>query len=253
MWLDTPCTAGARSATDWSERVKNGEQIGRRCTENWLQRIFKLHFYFDHDATNVNSVVFKDSKSAQKGGPKQGPWTLRSYSLRGHVCNLVVKYRILLHYGYYSQMYSMVQFCCNETKTEPPEHRQAYHRHSKSRLCCNDSLWELLELSRLTKLSVFTNKMFWLFGFSWLHLMGWRSCICCSCYHNTFKSLTFKSLCENKHFKQRVRLSCLPKPTVWWYSFGFIETKLDLVNNKPYWSRIPKYSIFNYQVTDMPP
>ena len=97
---------------------------------------------------------------------------------------------------YYSQMYSMVQFCCNETKTEPPEHRQAYHRHSKSRLCCNDSLWELLELLRLTKLSVFTNKMFWLFGFSWLHLMGWRSCICCSCYHNTFKSLTFKSLAK---------------------------------------------------------
>ena len=45
--LDTPCTAGARSAIDWSERVKNGEQIGRRCTENWLQRIIKLHFYFD--------------------------------------------------------------------------------------------------------------------------------------------------------------------------------------------------------------
>ena len=32
--LDTPCTAGARSAIDWSERVKNGEYIGRRCTEN---------------------------------------------------------------------------------------------------------------------------------------------------------------------------------------------------------------------------
>ena len=79
--LDTPCTAGARSAIDWSERVKNGEQIGRRCTENWLQRIPKLHFYFDHDATNVNSVVFKDSKSAQKGGPKTGPWTDRYYSL----------------------------------------------------------------------------------------------------------------------------------------------------------------------------
>ena len=54
---------------------------GRWCTENWHQRIPKLHFYFDHDATNVNSVVFKDSKSAQKGGPKTGPWTDRYYSL----------------------------------------------------------------------------------------------------------------------------------------------------------------------------
>ena len=47
----------------------------------WYQIIPKLHFYFDHDATNINSVIFKDSKSAQKGGPKTGPWTDRYYSL----------------------------------------------------------------------------------------------------------------------------------------------------------------------------
>ena len=79
--LDTPCTAGARSAIDWSERVKNREYIGRRCTENGLQRILKIHFYFDRDATNVNSVDFKGSKRVQKGGPKTGPWTDRYYSL----------------------------------------------------------------------------------------------------------------------------------------------------------------------------
>ena len=71
--LDTPCTAGARSAIGWSERVKNRECIGRRCTGNLLQRVLKSHFYFDRDATNVNSMVFRDSKSAQKDGPKTGP------------------------------------------------------------------------------------------------------------------------------------------------------------------------------------
>ena len=74
LWkiLDTPCTAGARSAIDWSERIKNGEYIGRRCTENWLQRIPKLHFYFDRDATNVNSVVFKKSKKVAINWSKKG-------------------------------------------------------------------------------------------------------------------------------------------------------------------------------------
>ena len=79
----TRYTVHERSAKrNWLVRKgENGEQTGRRCTENWLQRIPKLHFYFDRDATNVNSVVFKDSKSAQKGGPKTGPWTDRFYSL----------------------------------------------------------------------------------------------------------------------------------------------------------------------------
>ena len=41
----------------------------------------QIALLFWSDATNVNSVVFKDSKGVQKGGPKTGPWTDRYYSL----------------------------------------------------------------------------------------------------------------------------------------------------------------------------
>ena len=52
---------------------ENGDFFGRRCTENGLQWILKLHFYFDPDATNVNSVDFKDPKRVQKGVQKRVP------------------------------------------------------------------------------------------------------------------------------------------------------------------------------------
>ena len=73
---DTRYTVHGRSAKRncLVGKDQNGEYIGHRCTGNGLQRILKLHFYFDHDATNVNSVVSKDSKSnkklVQKGIPE---------------------------------------------------------------------------------------------------------------------------------------------------------------------------------------
>ena len=73
--LDTPCTAGARSAIDWSERVKNEECIGRRCTRIDTKEFPNCTFILIMTPRTSIRWFFKDFKKLQKTGPKRGPRT----------------------------------------------------------------------------------------------------------------------------------------------------------------------------------